>query len=144
MNKSKGFTLIELMIAIAIVGILTMVAYPSYQESIRKTRRSDGVAAALAIQVAQERFRGSCRFYADTIGGADASGASAAASTVAGGTSSNEGYYTLSITGTTSGNAYTILVSPTGAQTDDTDCNPMQIAYGPANPGGLKTPADCW
>lgn len=132
------------MIAVAIVGILTMVAYPSYQESIRKSRRADGVAAALGIQVAQEKFRGSCRFYAGAIGGSDVCGATAALSTVAGNTSSNEGYYTLSISGTSTGNAYTILVSPTGSQTDDTDCNPMSLAFSPTNPLGLKSPADCW
>lgn len=142
--RNRGFTLIELMIAIAIVGILTMVAYPSYQDSIRKSRRADGIAAALGIQVAQEKFRGSCRFYAGAIGGADSCAGTAALSTVAGNTTSNESYYLLSISGTSTGNAYTILITPTGSQAADTDCNPMSLAFSATNPLGLKSPADCW
>lgn len=142
--KNTGFTLIEMMIAVAIMGILVMVAYPSYQESMRKSRRADGIASALAVQVAQERFRGNCRFYAKNIGGGDVCGASGAASTVATVSTSNEGYYTLSIEGTTSGNAYTILITPTGSQTADTDCNPMRLTFSNINPNGLKSPTDCW
>src|SRR5210317_2023145 len=95
--KTAGFTLIEMMIAVAIIGILAAIAYPSYQNSILKSRRSDGIATALAVQVAQERFRGSCRFYAQTIGATDVCGANAGASTVAGPTASAEGFYNLSI-----------------------------------------------
>lgn len=144
-RRASGFTLVELMIALAIIGILAAVAYPSYQDSVRKTRRSDGIAAALAIQVAQEKFRGSCPFYAQSLGASNVCGASAALSTVQAGTSSQEGYYTLSIAaGSATGNAYTILVDPTGAQASDTTCDPMQIAYSAANPAGAKTPAGCW
>ena len=41
MTKSKGFTLIELMIVVAIIGIIAAVAYPSYQEQVAKSRRGD-------------------------------------------------------------------------------------------------------
>ena len=41
MHKNKGFTLIELMIVVAIVGIVAAIAYPSYQEQVAKSRRGD-------------------------------------------------------------------------------------------------------
>jgi type IV pilus assembly protein PilE len=40
-HAAKGFTLIELMIVVAVVGILAAIAYPSYQDSVRKSRRAD-------------------------------------------------------------------------------------------------------
>ncbi len=142
---TSGFTLIEMLIAIAIMGILTMVAYPAYQDSTRKSRRSDAMAAVLSVQVAQEKFRGSCPYYAQNIGASNICGANAGASTVASVTTSNESYYTLSIeAATATGNAYTIVATPTGSQGGDTACSPMKIAFSATNPGGLKTPADCW
>jgi len=55
-HSQNGFTLIELMIVVVIIGILAMVAYPSYQESITKTRRADGMALLTEIVNAQERY----------------------------------------------------------------------------------------
>lgn len=51
-----GFTLIELMIVVAIVGILAAIAYPSYQESVKKSRRSDAQSALTGLSVAMERY----------------------------------------------------------------------------------------
>jgi type IV pilus assembly protein PilE len=145
MKRNSGFTLVELLVTLAILGILAGIAYPSYQNSMRKTRRTDGISAALAIQVAQEKFRGNCPFYAQNIGNSNTCGATAALSTVLGDTSSNEGYYTLSIaSGTATGNAYTINIDPTGVQAADTDCDPMTLTFNAANPTGLKGPAGCW
>jgi type IV pilus assembly protein PilE len=144
-RAERGFTLVEMLIAVAIIGIITMIAYPSYQDSVRKTRRSDGIAAALAIQVAQEKFRGSCPFYAQNLGTTNTCGASAALSTVQADTTSQDGFYNLSIlANSATGNAYTIVVDPTGVQAEDTVCDPMQVAYSAANPAGARSPADCW
>lgn len=54
---SRGFTLIELMIAVVIVGILAAVAYPSYSEYVKKTRRAEAAAVLLeGAQVAERQF----------------------------------------------------------------------------------------
>ena len=51
-----GFTLIELMVAIAIIGILAAIAFPSYQDSVRKSKRAEGKAALLDLQNRLERY----------------------------------------------------------------------------------------
>jgi type IV pilus assembly protein PilE len=142
---NTGFTLIELLIALAIMGLISMVAYPSYQKSVLKTHRADGVAAALAVQVAQEKFRASCPFYAQSLGSTNTCGSTAALSTVQASSTSPEGYYTLSIVASSAtGNAYTINAAPTGTQASDTDCSPLRITFNATNPNGLKSPTGCW
>jgi len=52
----RGFTLIELVIVILIIGILAAIAYPSYIDSVRKARRAEGKAAITRALQAEERF----------------------------------------------------------------------------------------
>lgn len=56
-NPRRGFTLVELMIAVAIVGILAAIAYPSYLEQVRRGQRTDATAALLDLAQRLERFR---------------------------------------------------------------------------------------
>lgn len=55
-RSSAGFTLIEVMIAVAIVGILAAVAYPSYIDSVRKGKRAEARAALMNLLQQQERY----------------------------------------------------------------------------------------
>ncbi len=55
MHSGKAFTLIELMIVVAVIAILTVIAYPSYQDSVRKSRRADAKAALLELAQWMER-----------------------------------------------------------------------------------------
>lgn len=63
--SDRGFTLLEVMIAVVVVAILAMIALPAYQDSIRKSRRSEAVTALMAVQQAQERWRANHSRYAN-------------------------------------------------------------------------------
>ena len=56
MRHSYGFTLIETMIVVVIVGIFATIAYPSYQSSIRKAKRAEGRTALMQLMQQQERY----------------------------------------------------------------------------------------
>ena len=56
-RAQRGFTLIELMFSVTIVGFLSSVAFPAYQGTVQKVRRSDALIALMDLQMAQERFR---------------------------------------------------------------------------------------
>lgn len=64
-HRQWGLTLIELMIVVAVVGILAALALPSFLDSMRKGRRSEAVAALTHVQQAQERWRANKATYAD-------------------------------------------------------------------------------
>jgi type IV pilus assembly protein PilE len=120
MEKKKGFTLTELLIVIAIVGILTAIALPSYQTHIQKANR---VAAQLALtKMAQEFERTSAR----------------QGDYPAGSTSNTDTYTFLAVT---SANTFTITATPKGSSVDD-ECGEMTI-----NQAGQTTPSSpssCW
>lgn len=68
MNKNSGFSLIELMIAVVIVGILAAVAIPSYQKFVTDSRRIEAQSLMLEISGKQVRFHSENNTYADKIG----------------------------------------------------------------------------
>ncbi len=84
-RRSRGFTIIELMMGVVVVAVLAAVALPSFLDSIRKGRRSEAFAAVAALQQAQERWRSNNPQYTDTL-----SSLSVASTT-------SSGYYTISV-----------------------------------------------
>jgi len=136
-NKN-GFTLIELMITVAIIGILASIAYPSYQESIYKSRRADAKGALLGFANAMERHFTETNAYTGAgVAGIDdgVPAIYAQQSPVDGGTA----YYTLTINAATA-NAYTLRAAPTGAQSSDT-CGNLEIKQTGAKTAAI---AGCW
>ena len=140
-----GFSLIELMIALLIVGILAAIAYPSYVEYITRAHRSDGQSALMNLATRMERY------YSEKNTYQTATIASATATDVLSSNISPGSWYTLAITSAT-GSAYTIQATPRTTQaTRDTRCQTLTltsvgvkgIAAGPAG-APTATVAQCW
>ena len=125
--KQSGITLLELMVVVAVVAILAAVAYPSFTDGLRKSRRAEAMKGLLTMQLKQEEFRISNTAYSTTP------------SQVGNPTSD---YYTFSISGATA-TGYTLIATAKGAQIGDkvgsTDCDELTI-----NKADIKTPAECW
>jgi len=139
--ENKGFSLIELVVAMAVFGILSVIAIPSYQGYVDKSRRSDGKAALIDLQLNMEKQRGSCITYATAISAIN----DCATGKIKVPTTSVDGKYTISIVAASStGNSYKILADATGVQTRDTGCDPLSITVNNVNPKGLKEPVNCW
>lgn len=129
--KSAGFTLIELMIVLVIVGILAAVGYPSYQRQVLRAHRTEGLTALQQAATQMERYYTNNNAYA-------------ALGTVGVSTTSKSGYYTISVGNGPCGNAtqcYTLTATATatGGQNKDTGCTALTL-----NSVGTKLPANCW
>jgi type IV pilus assembly protein PilE len=64
-RKASGFTLIELMIVVAIIGILLAVAFPSYKEYVKRGKRADAKAYLLQVATKQQQYFMDARQYAN-------------------------------------------------------------------------------
>ncbi len=109
----RGFTLIELMIGVAVTGILSTVALPSFEGQLQKSRRADVLVATMTVQTAQERFRSNTATYGNLaeIGVPAASAAK---------------HYTLQITANDA-DGFELLATANGLQARDVACRYMQL-----------------
>lgn len=69
MRRGAGFTLIELMIVVSIIGILAAIAYPGYQDYLRKSRRADVMGSLTSFAAAMERHYTQHNSYLGTVQG---------------------------------------------------------------------------
>lgn len=145
-NSTHGFTLIELMIVVVLIAIIAAIAIPGYQGYAEQARRADAKSGLLSLQLAQEKFRANCRFYAGNIGNTTICGGSPGASTLNHRTTSPDGHYNLSITAASTA-TYTLTATrnPTGKQANDTKCGNFST-----NQNNLQTvtgslsASECW
>ena len=128
-----GFTLIELMIVLTVIGILTAIVYPSYVDKVRRAKRIDAQATLVSIQLAQANYRATNTTYGTLAQVFDSV------------TSLQDDLYTLAITNI-SATSYTITATAQNDQTNDaeqgTNCTTLSIIVNGANT--TKSPVNCW
>lgn len=140
-RRRRGFTLIEMMISVAIVGILTSVALPTFESQLQRARRTDVLVATMQVQSAQERFRSNTAAY----GSLAEIGVPAR---------SSAGYYTLQIEAL-SADGYALRATAGGLQARDKVCRHLRLTSNGMNPvyasgpdANVANPADanrsCW
>jgi type IV pilus assembly protein PilE len=129
-RRVRGFTTIELLIALVILGVLLAVAYPSYQSAIRKSRRAEAMTALSNIQQAQERLRSTREMYANNVTAATTAtppGLGWASATTA------SGYYSLALDPTWGGGpgattyVATAAALPGTSQATDGPCSVLAV-----------------
>ena len=139
-NRVRGFTLIELMIAVAIIGILVAVAYPSYQGQIRKANRAAAKQFMLDVATREQQMLMDLRQYIAVTATANFPNTPTAAQPWAEPFGAAEGVEQLLLRrhgdNAASPPTFTITATATGAQAVDGDLT--------LNADGTKTPASKW
>jgi len=135
MKRQKGFTLIELMIVVAVIGILAAIAYPAYQDYVARANRGEAMNALAEIRVAQEKWRANNTDYAWSTGDLGL------------GSTSDTGLYTLSIASAPAGaTGYLAVAAPVaGERQENDDCGSFAAdRAGPFTSVASYASSDCW
>lgn len=146
-RQVAGFTLIELMIAVAIVGILVRLAYPAYTQSVLKSHRAEAKAALLDLASREERYFSTANVYTDSApllnySSSSTVTASAPMAVMTGATN----YYTLSVVlGTGSSPSFVATATATTKQQADAKCKDFTLTQaGVQGVTGTDSASNCW
>lgn len=128
-RDSRGFTLIELMIVVAVVAILAAIALPAFNEQMRKGRRAEAIATLQGAQLRLERWRTD-----------NANFAMPAATVTA--LLPNTAFYRFTLE-TPNANSYTLTAAPQGGQANDI-CSTLRITNTDGTITKTPTGSNCW
>jgi type IV pilus assembly protein PilE len=133
-NNLNGFTLLEMLIVVAIAGILASVAYPQYTEYVKRAARSDAMVLLLDAANKQEQYYADNRSYTNDL------------SLINVPTTSENGYFTISVDVPDAGTSFTITATAAaGAVAGDTACTTFTITdTGIKGSTGTSDTDDCW
>ena len=138
MRIPRGFTLIELMITVAVVAILTAIAYPSYTQYIVRSNRSSAVSLVMNLASRQEQYNLDARQYTDQL---SLLGTPTISVEIA-----NNYNVTVAADNSAAPPAYSITATPVNTQlVRDTQCGFLKIDHtGLKTIGGTSTVSSCW
>ena len=129
LRSNRGFTLVEVLIAVAIVGILASIAYPSYTDYVARSNRAEATAELLRYANMQEQYFVDSRSYANTM--------KLLGSSTDDVDTESKNY---KITVRTTNNGYRLTATAQSSQaTNDASCKVMTITE-----AGVKSPTSCW
>jgi type IV pilus assembly protein PilE len=145
MGKQRGFTLIELMIAMVVIAILAAVGYPSYLDYVARGKRAEGKGALLRAAQQLERFYSVNNCYPSNTANCGSAGSSAAALTAAsinafsGDSAASSAY---NVTVTTNAQDFTVTATPIFT---DTKCGNLTLTNtGAKGKTGTESMLNCW
>ena len=146
-SRFSGFTLIELMIVVAIVGILATIAYPSYQDYVRRSARAEARAAMLNMAQLQERNFSDRGAYVAITSALRSDGWANA--NWSGGSSHGERKYEITVAlnvADANGNTqpYAITAAPATGLWSDPTCGDLTLDSAGAKTSSAGTAANCW
>jgi type IV pilus assembly protein PilE len=146
--KLRGFTIIELLVVVLIVGILAAVAIPSYRNYVLRSNRIEGQTALNFVAQAQEKYYSTYNKYTNVMAGSPTTGLQIPATSCNGGSTAANCRYQISITTTAGGANFTAKATPINTQSTDV-CGTLSLdGLGEKLPARSDTAANangnCW